>query len=88
VGISEFSLTFSLLIFTMEVMRTGRPPKAKDQLLNEPMKVMVTTAQRDLIDSALRLEGCEFSEWARAILVQAAEKLVNQARNRKKDAES
>jgi hypothetical protein len=63
-------------------MRTGRPKKDKTKLLNVPLRVMVTMAQRDVIDEALRLEDCEFSEWARLILVRAAEKRVSQERKK------
>jgi hypothetical protein len=47
---------------------------------------MATPAQRELIDEALRLEGGEFSDWARALLVRAAEKRIARALGRTKDA--
>lgn len=41
-----------------------------------PLRLMVTRAQRDLIDQAVRLEGGEFSDWARAILLEAAKRKI------------
>ena len=77
-------MTFFRLFFTIEIMgtsqRRGRPPKDKDRRLSVILRVMVTEAQDALIRDALRLEGSEFSEWARTILVRAAEKRIAQAR--------
>ena len=58
--------------------------KAESQRLIVPLRLMVTSTQRELIDEALRLEGGDFSEWARGILLRAAEKRVAQARARTK----
>ncbi len=77
-------MTFSRLIFTIK--RMGRPRKEKGQLLNIPLRIMVTPTQRDLIEEALRLEQSEFSEWARAILLRSAERRIAQGKARTKDA--
>jgi uncharacterized protein (DUF1778 family) len=67
----------------MGIMRTGRPPKDESQRLIVPLRVMVTAAQRELIDAALRLEASEFSEWARGILLKAAEQVLRRHGERK-----
>ena len=72
----------------MKTMRTGRPPKEESQRLTVPLRIMVTVAQRALIDEALQMEGGEFSEWARGILLKAAEKRVSQVRALAKNAKS
>jgi hypothetical protein len=65
----------------------GRPPKDKDQLMNVPMRFVVTAKQKRLIDEAVRLGGGEFAEWARTILLDAARKQLAR-RNAKKSSEA
>jgi hypothetical protein len=65
----------------------GRPPKNKSQLMNVPLRIMVTAEQKQLIDEALELERSEFAAWARAVLLRAAERRVAQAKARTTDAE-
>ena len=70
-------MTFFGIIINMK--RMARPRKEKGQLLSVPLRIQVTTAQRELIDEAIRLENSEFSEWARAILLEAAKRRIAKA---------
>jgi hypothetical protein len=64
----------------MVTMRTGRPPKDENQRLTVPLRLMVTTTQKNVVDEALRLDGSEFSEWARTILLDAAKRMIAQSK--------
>lgn len=55
----------------------GRPPKQKEQLMNVPVRIMVTAEQKALLDEATALEGGELSAWARPVLLDAARKRVD-----------
>jgi hypothetical protein len=65
----------------------GRPPKDKNKLMNVPLRLMVTADQKKLIDDAVQLESGEFAEWARTILLRAAQKRVAQGKARTQDAD-
>jgi uncharacterized protein (DUF1778 family) len=54
----------------------GRPRKDKSQLMNVPLRIMVTADQKRLIDQATALEGSEFAEWARAVLIDLAKRKI------------
>ena len=54
----------------------GRPPKPKDELLDVPIRVMVSAAQRDLIAAGAKLDGLDVSVWARRVLLAAAGRRV------------
>ena len=63
----------------------GRPPKDKRLLMNIPLRVMVTEDQKKLIDQVVVLEGGEFSDWARAVLLEAAKRRVAKSAGEKRE---
>lgn len=52
--------------------KVGRPRKEGDQLLNVPLRIMLTAEQRQLIQKAADLDYMDVSGWARSLLLQAA----------------
>jgi uncharacterized protein (DUF1778 family) len=54
----------------------GRPPKDKRLLMNVPLRIMLTTDQKDLIEQAAAAEGLDMTAWARPILLRAAQEKV------------
>jgi len=69
-------------------MPKGRPKKDKSQLHNLPLRVMVTASQKALIDEAVGLEGADFSDWARSVLVRTAQERIARDRARTPNADS
>ena len=65
-------LTFSTIIFTI-VITMARPPKDPRLLMNVPLRIMLTEAQRELIGRAAGLYGGDIAAWARPILLRAAQ---------------
>jgi hypothetical protein len=59
--------------------KMGRPPKDKDQLMNVPVRIMVTAEQKRLLDEATVIEGGELSSWARPLLLEAAKRKIAKA---------
>jgi hypothetical protein len=53
-------------------MHMGRPKKEKSLLLNIPLRIMLTSEQRDLIGAAAGRLGLDIAAWARPILLEAA----------------
>jgi uncharacterized protein (DUF1778 family) len=56
----------------------GRPPKDKSLLMNIPLRIMLTADQRELIETAAKLDGADMTAWARPILLEAARRRVQQ----------
>jgi hypothetical protein len=51
----------------------ARPPKDKRLLMNIPLRIMLTTEQKALIEEAARLSQLDMAAWARPILLQVAQ---------------
>lgn len=65
----------------METMaKTGRPKKDKEMLMNMPLRIMLTAAQKEQINEAAKQESEEMSAWARRILLQEAAKALDGAK--------
>jgi hypothetical protein len=65
-------------------MYMGRPRKSGDLLMNVPLRIMLTTEQKGMIDEAARLEGLDTSTWARPILLGAARLTLAKSQTGKK----
>jgi hypothetical protein len=64
----------------MKPKRMGRPPKDKADRKDVDLRVPVTAAQKARIMEAVALDGLDMAEWARALLIRAAEnRLAKQA---------
>lgn len=51
----------------------ARPKKDPDDVMGQPLKIMVTPDQKELIREAARADGSSnMSEWSRQVLLQAA----------------
>lgn len=50
----------------------ARPRKEKKLLMNVPLRIMLTSDQKDMIARAAESEGLEVSAWARNLMIQAA----------------
>lgn len=61
--------------------RTGRPPKDKRLLMNIPLRIMLTSDQREIIEQAAVSEGLDMTGWARPILLEAAKRALARARH-------
>jgi hypothetical protein len=57
----------------------ARPPKDKSLLMSAPLRIMLTPAQKNLIDQAAQLGQMETASWARPILLQAAQEAIAKA---------
>jgi hypothetical protein len=75
-------LTLFWIIFTIESM--GRPLKEKSQLMNRPLRIMLTAEQDELIRRAAELDGLDMTAWARPLLLQTARERVGKAKSEKK----
>jgi hypothetical protein len=61
--------------------KMGRPPKPKDQLLNVPLRVMLSASQRDIIAEGARIDGfADVSTWARRVLLDTATRRAARAK--------
>ncbi len=63
----------------MNKKRMGRPPKNKAERKDVDLRVPVTAAQKARIVEAVSLDGLDMAEWARAILLRAAENRLAKA---------
>lgn len=54
----------------------GRPPKDKSQRKDVDLRIPVTTAQKERIMEAVALDSLDMAEWARGILIRAAENRI------------
>ncbi len=62
----------------------GRPRKSGDLLMNVPLRIMLTTVQKHMIDEAAQMDGLDTSAWAHPILLRAAQERVARAGAAKK----
>lgn len=64
----------------MKTKRMGRPPKKQADRKDVDLRIPVTAAQKARVMEAVALEGLDMAEWARAVLLKAAEnRLAKQA---------
>lgn len=56
-----------------------RPPKKAADRMEVDLRVPVTRAQKKRISDAMAIDGQEFAEWARKLLLTAAEKRLVQS---------
>ena len=54
----------------------GRPPKDKSQRKDVDLRIPVTADQKARIHEAVALDGLDMAEWARGILIRAAENRI------------
>jgi len=52
--------------------KLGRPPLKKSLIRGKPLRIRLRDSERRLIDKAANLAGLSSSEWARTLLLQAA----------------
>jgi hypothetical protein len=52
----------------------ARPPKKAADRMEVDLRIPVTRAQKRLVADAMATDGQEFAEWARKLLLTAAEK--------------
>jgi hypothetical protein len=62
----------------------GRPRKQGDLLLNVPLRIMLTSEQKALIEEAARLNQIDVATWARPILLEAARSRIAESANKRK----
>lgn len=62
----------------------GRPRKNRDLLLNVPLRILLTSEQKAIIDEAARINQSDVATWARPILLAAARALIAEAETAKK----
>ena len=60
-------------------MKRGRPKKKVDQLMNVPLRILLTAEQKRLIEEAANLDQVDMSEWARRLLLKAASQRIADA---------
>jgi hypothetical protein len=53
-----------------------RPHKDKRLLMNQPLRIMLTAEQKDLIEQAAKAQSLDTSAWARPILMRAAQEIT------------
>lgn len=52
----------------------ARPPKKAADRMDVDLRIPVTRAQKKLVSDAMAVDGQEFAEWARKLVLTAAEK--------------
>jgi uncharacterized protein (DUF1778 family) len=62
----------------------ARPRKSGNLLMNVPLRIMLTTEQKQMIDEAARIEEFDTSTWARPILLEAARTAIAKSQAGKK----
>jgi uncharacterized protein (DUF1778 family) len=60
----------------MATKRVGRPPKEKGSRKDVDLRIPVTADQKELVAEAAKVMGMDMAAWARPILIDAAQKLV------------
>jgi len=50
----------------------GRPPKNEDDKKNDPLRIPMTAAQKEIIRQAAQAVDQDMAAWARQILLEAA----------------
>lgn len=55
----------------------GRPKKNPDSRLDAELRIRVTTEQRERIMRAVLLDSLDMSEWARGLLIRAADSRIS-----------
>jgi hypothetical protein len=55
----------------------GRPPKDPDQKKSVDLRIPVTTAQKQIVADAMAVDGREFANWARELLLGAAQAIID-----------
>jgi len=66
----------------------ARPPKKPEDRKTHHLRVPVTDAQRQIVEEAIKLEGLDFAEWARAILLDAAKRVTSKHARQKGDSKA
>ena len=54
--------------------KMGRPPKPKDELRTETIRVPLSEAEKAIIDAAAEIDGAKVTTWAREALLRAAKR--------------
>jgi hypothetical protein len=66
----------------MKKKQMGRPPKKEADRKDVDLRIPVTAAQKARVMEAVALDGLDMAEWARAVLLKAAEnRLAKQERS-------
>jgi uncharacterized protein (DUF1778 family) len=62
----------------------GRPRKNAGELLNVPLRILLTVEQKSLIEEAARLDSTDMASWARPILLEAARTRISETEKAKR----
>lgn len=54
----------------------ARPPKDPSQKKNVDLRIPVTAAQKQTVADAMAVDGREFASWARTLILDAAQALL------------
>ncbi|MDE2098101.1 MAG: hypothetical protein KGL39_12680 [Patescibacteria group bacterium] len=61
----------------MKTKPRGRPPKRDAERKDVDLRIPVTAEQKALIAEAVRLESVDMASWARPVLLQAAQDVLD-----------